>query len=578
MLISARRAAPLLALLVLALPAPGGAQAAASPDLRREAARALREARAAQAAFERLRVRHLPWTSERGGGECDERIGRFCLWHGDDAEVEWKPPPEPEPVRTGRQELIAKLAEAAARAPGDEWVAGQRVRYLVEAGRHAEVPAAADACGGSGWWCTALRAYARHNAREHAEADSLYAAALVQMPERERREWTDLSVLLGPDGGSTYRRSAGEERARTEARFWWLADPFWMDPGNPRRTEHFSRWVVDRLQERAKSPEGISWGDDLREILLRYGAPIGWERIRPSHPMMVQHGVSVITHYGPSRLSAPPPFSSLRDPLSLKPEDWPADDRRARVDYEEDFGRLDHQVAFFRRGDSARVVAAYALDPDSVAADAAVEAGVVLMDAPDAEPRLERRMGTGPRGVLTLDAPPGPTLLSLEARAGPDSLPRVGRARYAVRAPAAAEGVSLSDVLLLGDPDPLPATLDEAVPRARGSTRVRPGERVGLFWEVYGLPAQADTVAFSLQVTREAGGWMRRMAEQVGVLGAAPPVRVRWEEETAGEPVLARSLVLALPGLAPGRYTLELAVAPREGTPVTVSRELRVER
>ncbi|HVG46423.1 MAG TPA: hypothetical protein VM890_16885, partial [Longimicrobium sp.] len=101
---------------------------AARPD----SALVLRGARAAQASFERTRYRNLPWTESRGGGgSCDERIGRFCIYH-DDTETDWTPPPEPEAVKRARAALVAALDRAAAATPGDAWIAGQRVRYLVQ--------------------------------------------------------------------------------------------------------------------------------------------------------------------------------------------------------------------------------------------------------------------------------------------------------------------------------------------------------------------------------------------------------------------------------------------------------------
>src|SRR2546425_1895409 len=42
------------------------------------------------------------------------------------------------PYTTLFRSLLAVLDDAGARLPGDEWIAGQRVRYLVEAGRSEE--------------------------------------------------------------------------------------------------------------------------------------------------------------------------------------------------------------------------------------------------------------------------------------------------------------------------------------------------------------------------------------------------------------------------------------------------------
>ncbi len=578
-----RAAAALAALFALApeLPAQSAASRVQIPvQAARDSARVLGSARSAQAAFERLRFRHLSWTDDAGGqpDRCDEHIGRFCLWYDDEDEVDWVPPPETEQVKQGRDALIARLAEAAGRYPGDAWVAGQRVRYLVEAGRADEAAAAARECR-AGWWCGALEGYALHAAGRTVAADSAFGTALAAMPEKDRTEWTELKPLLSDGEWRDFRRLR-EQSPDAELRFWWLADPFWAFPGNDLRTEHLSRNVMDRLQDRAVVTEGLSWGDDLREILLRFGQPIGWERIRPDHPLLAQGRASVVTHYAPDSRSFVPPVRFLQDPVEVGEGDWPLDDEEARTAYApayaEAIDALEHQVARFRRGDSALVVAAFALDPDSIPAGSVTDAALVLATDHRTEPLIARETVTGTRGVVSLAAAPGGRVLSLETQTL--QAKRVGRARYGLRLPAATGGVSVSDVLLLQSPDPLPSTLDDAIPQARGSTRVRAGESLGLFWEVYGLPERPDTVGISVSVHRGSRGWGRRMAEQLGLVGEATPIRVQWNEETGGETTLARTLVLAIRDLDPGEYTLELSVAPREGEPATTRRTLRVER
>ena len=580
-----RAAAALAALVALAPDLPAQSVAARLPaslaqtQTPRDSARTLGSARSAQAAFERLRFRFLPWTEDGGAPDrCDERIGRFCLWHDDGDETDWVPPPEPEQVKQGREALIARLAQAAAQYPGDQWVAGQRVRYLVEAGRADEAVAAARECR-AGWWCGALEGYALHLAGKTESADSAFAASLAAMPGKERAEWTDVSPLL-PDGDVRAFRRLREQDAEAEQRFWWLADPFWAFPGNDLRTEHLSRNVADRLQDRAFVTEGISWGDDLREILVRFGEPIGWERVRPDNPLFTQGRASVVTHYAPDSRNFVPPVRFLQDPAAIGDGDWSLDDPDMRAAYAPAYtgavGVLEHQVARFRRGDSALVVAAFALDPDSVPPGSVTDAALVLATDHRTEPRIAHETVTGLRGVVSLAAEPGDRVMSLETQTL--QAKRAGRARYGLRLPAAGGGVAVSDVLLLESADPLPSTLEDAVPQARGSTRVRAGESLGLFWEVYGLPERPDTVGIAVSVHRGSKGLGRRLAEGLGLVGEATPIQVRWDEETPGEATLARTLVLAIRDLSPGEYTLELTVTPREGEPATTRRALRVER
>jgi hypothetical protein len=545
---------------------------------RADSTRVNRGARAAQAAFERVRFHHLPWTDGSGsGGVCDERIGRFCIWSGPDDE-DWEPPLEPPPVRAGRDTLLAVLARAAAAAPGDTWVAGQRVRYLVEAGRAADAVRAARGCQAARWWCLALDGYALHFAGDIPAAERAFSAALEDMPPAERREWDSYNPLLVDGDARDLRRMSPSQRASTERTLWWLADPFWMDPGNNRRTEHYSRLVADRFQDRARTTEGLFWADDLREILVRWGQPSGWERIRPRFGQQAPAGV--ITHYAPS-FEFMPTLAMVRAPFAIKASDWKPDARGAHSSYApprvRHFANLPFQVAVFPRGANAEVVAAFAMKTDSLPVDPTLDAGVVLMRAPDAPAlaRIERVRGA--RGVLRLNAPADSTVLSLEARES--TTQRAARARFALdlRRPLS-NGVGISDVLLLEGSEQRPGSLDEAAPLARGSTRFRPGDRLALYWEVYGLGSSSDSVTFSLALARRSPGAVQRAVESIGLSRAVTPVRMRWEEEVAPGGVLGRSLAIALPGVPPGAYVLEVGVKTRAGATATSFREITVER
>jgi hypothetical protein len=575
------RSAALLAL-AAASPIDAAAQArvasAALIAARPDSARVLRGARAAQAAFERVRYRHLPWTSESGGagGGCDERVGRFCLWH-DDTDLDWNPPPEPEAVRRERADLIATLDEGAAAFPGDAWIAGQRVRYLAEAGRHADALRAARACRAERGWCAALEGYALHFARDYPAAAGAFAAALAAMPPATRREWENLEPALVHGDARALARMEPTARAAALRRLWWLADPFWMDAGNDRLTDHYARLVADGFQDRARNTEGLSWANDLREILVRWGQPSGWERIRPRMGQTPDGGM--ITHYAPS-FEFIPTLAMVRDPFAMRAADWKTEQKGAHSVYAPPGVRrlaaLPHQAAVFRRGGMAEVVAAFAMKPDSLAASPVLEAGAVLMRDADAPPvaRTERVAGT--RGVFRLRAEPAQAVLSIEAREPVSQ--RAARARFGVDLRrGSTSGIALSDVLLLDRADARPQSLDEAAPLARGSTEFSPGDRIALYWEVYGLAA-ADSITFTVALARRPPGAARRAVESLGLARGATPVRMRWVEEAAATEVLARSLAVALPRVPPGTYALEVAVRSRSGAVASAIRDITVTR
>src|SRR5690606_21216331 len=163
------------------------------------------------------------------------------LTYSDDDAEEWEPPDEAEVIVRSRERLLGELASAAAEIPGDRWVTGQRVRYLVEAQRYEEARAAAEACAAAAWWCDALRGYAAHYGGDAGAADSAFSSMRGAMPEETRAEWTDLSVILDGRPLRRYRRLEDDARGEFEQRFWSLADPLLQTGGNDLRSEHFSR-------------------------------------------------------------------------------------------------------------------------------------------------------------------------------------------------------------------------------------------------------------------------------------------------------------------------------------------------
>jgi len=208
----------------------------------------LRSARRAQAAFESTRTRSLP---ERPGGWsdiCGQRIGRICYWYESDDDED-SAPPEPARIREARARLLAALREAGAALPGDEWIVGQRVRYLLEDSQPASAALVAAQCRAALWWCEVLAGLVRHATGDFAAADSTFATALADMPADERCRWGDLSPLLEGELAERYRRLDCDARAAFEARWWWLAQPLYSHAGNDRRTEHFARVVMVRIQE-----------------------------------------------------------------------------------------------------------------------------------------------------------------------------------------------------------------------------------------------------------------------------------------------------------------------------------------
>ena len=549
---------------------------AAQPNVRPavDSERVLRDARSAQTTFERIRRANLPLDT-RASGRCDVRVGRFCYWWDDG---EYPAPPESPKAKSARAVLIERLTQAAERLPGDRWIAGQRVRYLVEDDRARTAVDAARECQAELSWCSALAGYAFHTAGDFLHADSAFNVALTAMPERERCRWTDISLLLEGDARKRYERLRCADRGPFEARFWALSRPLFLTPANDLRTEHLARLTMAELIRTSRYPHDMAWGDDSQELLVRYGWETGWTRTEPS--LSNPTDVHVVGHEPTPAFDFVPAAEALAAPDSADTSDWSLHDATAQSRYAPRYARsvadLDHQIAFFRRGDSAVVVAAFDASGASGFARDTIEAALAV--APAVSPDSARVFSDSTarrRGVILSPAPWRPLIVSVEAR--DSAARRVARARRVVRPPASNGRVTISDLLLFDDPANLPTSLDEATPRARGSTKIDRSTPVGVYWEMYGISSAGETLAYTLTVTREGTRWYRRAAEKLGVVDRRAPVRMQWDEPSS-RPGAARSRALAVDfsTLPAGRYRIELTLEAGSLTVATASRTVEV--
>jgi hypothetical protein len=532
---------------------------------------ALRSAQRAQQAFESRRGFLAPRTLESrgGGGDCDEKIGRFCYWYGDDRVPL---PQEPDVIKVARKQLLDLLDSAAAELPGDWWIAGQRVRYLVESERYPEAYAAARACRAEIWWCEALEGFARHAAGDDAVADTVYAAALADMPDALRCRWTDLTPLL--DGTLRHRLSRLDcpSRAAFSARLWWLAQPLLSRPGNDRRVEHFARLTMVRMLERAGSAWASPLADDLRELTLRYGWPVAW-----SQPLTDElNDVRDVT--GHERVPAFHFFPDVEPTNDPREAAWtlqpPRPHERYAPLYATTFETLAPDFSVFRRPDSTVLVVAFDLTRDTLWQGAPPQLVAVLAADERTAPVVARDERASPRGVLVAAAPWSASFAGFEVTREP--LHRAGRARVAL-APRDSGSVQLSDALVfdpVGPVDSLPQQLALVLPFVHGPARVTPGARIGLYWEAYGL-APSEPIETSVEVTPLKKGLLRRIGGWIG-LGKRRQTSLAWREVAQPERgVVGRAVALDVASLDPGRYRVAVTVRAR-GHDVTTVRELEI--
>ncbi|MBK8249756.1 MAG: hypothetical protein IPK85_20555 [Gemmatimonadetes bacterium] len=522
----------------------------------------LRKAAQAQATFEGQRRQRLPvgWGA---AGRCDVRVGRFCYWHDESSP---RGPEEPSSISPLRAQLLATLGDAAALLPGDQWIAGQRVRYLVESGNHAGAREAARACQSVRWWCLALEGFADHAARDYSAAESAFDRALGAMDSTQRCQWADIRVLLPPASTRELDALDCAKRADWDRHRWALADPLWSVPGNDRRTEHFARHVMSELERVSRSPYHLSWGKDSHELMLRYGWPERWSRRSASG--YNAGDVHVVGHEPHPAFQFFPGDSGLLAPERVAQANWdlrPADAvNRYAPAYASVAVVLTAQVARFERGDSLVLLTAVESPMDS-AFDAATaiwtvatrdSAGVILVSA--LRP-----------GISATTVPRAARWMSIEAV---DSAHRAfARIRQAL--PVVGE----PGLVLYRDPRPDDATLESVMPRMLVGARVRRSEPLGLYWE-YDAGMVRESIAHVISVYPRSAPWLTRLARSLHLAEAAAPVHVRVAESPSSAAIPSRALALDLSALGPGVYDLRVRIEARGETVGDVRRTISVVR
>jgi hypothetical protein len=518
----------------------------------------LRNAKRAQADFEARRYSLLPEVGTTGH-RCDVVIGRFCYWVDDDVEH----PAEPARIAKLRDALLSRLAAFAAASPGDRWIAGQRVRYLVEAGRFAESVDAARACRAAASWCASLAALAFHALGDVRAADSAVTAALDAMTEQDRCAASDIEPLLDGALRERFHKASCAERDSLAARWWWLAQPLYLADGNPLRAELFARRTLARLAAESRSPY-IAKGKDVEATILRYGWPVAWGRTRVG--LGTSLGSDNAVGFDPKlTLAFGPDLRALDDVSTVGDETYHLTNPQASARFSPAsvtaIGAVRRHVATFRRGDSTLVVAAFDAEGDTAMAGAhdPVPALVLLRD--EHTPSVVVRGSAGRHGVLTATAPWRPQLVAVEML--DTATRRSARSRDGLaHRDTVHYRVELSDLLLFAAEDSVNSfSLDGVASRALASGRLVTGTRLGLFWEMYGVDAN-ERVTATVGLVPVESGLLRRLAERARLASPRSAVHLQWSDapEVRGS-IGGRALVLDLGDIPTGRYTVELSLS-----------------
>jgi hypothetical protein len=487
-------------------------------------------------------------------------VGRFCEWHPRSSQ-DYVVPDEGNDIRRARAELLRDLEKAGNSVPGDDWIIGQRIRYLVE-GHDTSAASVARSCRATRWWCDALTGLALHVSGNYAAADSAYTAALAEMSPTRRCHWLNLSPLLDDDLRGTYRKMSCAEREAADARIWWVADPLYMTPGNERRTEHFSRVLHTVLQEDAANTYGSKWGGDLAELILRFGWAEKWTQQPPASAYL---GAEIsVTGHEPEPgfhffLTQRPPdaLAQIVDSL-FEIDQFPPREQYAPP-YARSFKGLDAQVARFRRSDSTRIVAAFDVSADTIFSGRKFSAALIAM-GDEATPPAMSVVGESPtKNVITVSTPWKSQLIGVELLAKDSTGAARWRTGFA-ELPLDSGKITVSDLLFVDGAPSLPSNLNEAITQAHGGTKFRRDRQVGLFWELYGKTPADSALPISLTITPIDQGLIRRAFRALRIVPRVTPLNIRWQENGASGVLSARSVLLDLSLIPAGKYAVKLEV------------------
>ena len=546
-----RAMAPLCATLgVLSLPVAALRAQSAPPD--RSVERAVRD-------FERFRHQRLP-IAYGDHAPCEERVGRFCYWLDAGREM----PDEPDGVAAARRRLIDSLGSAQSRAPENGWLAGQRVRYLIEAGDAPAAYAAARECEAERWWCAALRGTALHAAERVADAAAAFDSALAAAPDSARCHLTDVSPWLDGDERDAFlRRPCPDEsgaRDSAAAALWHAADPFGGRETSEARVVFLTRRITAALLAAGARTDEQRWGDDMEELGLRYGFASRWELERsgslndPWSSTVIGHEPQHTTPFAPhGHAIARFPVAGADTVLELQP-----------------------RATRFRRGDSLLVVVAY--DASAIAASTggarSVRAAAALVAAAPA--RAVRARADQLTGAFVLTTGRGGGAVYVDAV---DTTTRRATRGQSTVAPLDLDA-AVSDLLLVqpervrGRPDvPLDSIVDAV--DARGA--VRAGDPFAIYWEAYRAPTEADSLRVELRIVPTTLSLAARLAAALRLRQLPEPSTIVWSSPPRPDAGDGHALVVDTTGLPPGGYRVELWLRGR-GPDAMTSADLRIVR
>jgi hypothetical protein len=276
-------------------------------------------------------------------------------------------------------------------------------------------------------------------------------------------EFQDLSILLDGRAAGQYKHATCQERDSLAAAFWRLVQPLYLNNVNDLRTEFLARITRMYIERDTRTPMSGHWDSDDRETLLRFGR--GQYYTQLSRPPGSTREAAIASHRRGPAFNFIPDARSLASPNQLTLQDWEYANVATRSGYAPAWAGsfqplLENQVALFRRGDSAVVVAAFKItDHVTTSLTKNFRAGVfaAVVDSGNIQTPIGTTLNNvGSTVVSTIRALWRPMIVSLEVM---DTSSRAaGRARFALKLPTPGTRLSLSDLLVYTPSDSAPTT------------------------------------------------------------------------------------------------------------------------
>ena len=512
------------------------------------------------------------------GQECDEHIGRWCIYYEPAGQ---QPPKEPSKVVKARGEAIVALRAAFDADHARSATVFPLVRLLVKndrAGDAVDVARAFLAAYDSADAHMAL-GYALHHARQTEAALAEFDKWLNSISADTRDKVEDVNWLLPQRGLNVSARN-------NSALLWRYADALYMTPGNETLADHFARHAYAHMMSVRPIPSDAEpWSTFEEQMIIRFGPDIVTTRSFVNRQMSVQQ--TFLGHWdNTAHTYFPPDFERvvrMRAPVDTL---WPTDTLVGRSGHAPPTIRfmrsLQHQAAVFPGVN--RLIVAGGTKTDKLSAGKPMTGALFLLDG---NLKVLARSDAvvknfGDSLVFVGQMPVTSDAKFFSAEVYDPETRFAARARYRLEPPAAVGNLALSGILMTSPfaSGQLPTNRSDASAAPLARPVVAPKQTLGVYSELTIKGDAPTSVNLELDirsldrpstVTRLAG-WV---GSRLGFAGtASTPGKLGWTLEVQPQQNNAIALTIDPGKLDGGRYLITLkATDPKTGAVVLAERE-----